>query len=1001
MAEAPTRPGRFFCHRCSAEISPHLPDYTCPRCESGFIEELPEERSAENGSTSSASTSDQNRHQFETLDQHMFTFPPGYGQFALGIFDENFEFSAGPPSEDNRETENRRERELASRQRYGARQPRARHMARRQTGRHEGVPTLEGIIQQLVNGIIAPTAIPNIGLGPWGMLHSNPMDYAWGANGLDAIITQLLNQFENTGPPPADRDKIKSLPTVQVTEEHVGSGLECPVCKEDYTAGENVRQLPCNHMFHNDCIVPWLEQKLSDCKRFVSVKVLLVKQTIDSAGAVDPVIVTMPSEVVNNTETTVRLSCNLTNPTSSVAGSHWEKDGKIIEDSADTKPNTVIQYTISKADLQSGGVYYCVFLTSPKVNSSIEVKVLPHVKAYKHSEQGNENDKGVLTCTCNSYPLPTDWQWFKVIGDKKTLITNGTERFEVRSTPEKSILSIGELDIEKDAGDYECLATNEVGSGSDKIQLRVRSRLAALWPFLGIVAEVIILVTVIFIYEKRRKPDEITDERAMRQLTIRTKMSGRETATETWGKDRPQGRGGGGEERKKQSASPKTSATSMEGATTTTTTTAAAVASSLNQGQGGEQPSAPAVVPEKREPKVSFSNAPSRKASSSVYGQNQSQAPPQPQQDDQPRNSVTVLKSDEFAQILADDGDPEGSQGSFMQRQFGAMLQPGVNKFSLRMFGSQKAVEKEQERVKSAGAWIIHPYSDFRFYWDFTMLLFMVGNLIIIPVGITFFKDETTAPWIIFNVVSDTFFLTDLVLNFRTGIVNEDNTEIILDPRKIKKKYLKTWFVVDFISSIPVDYIFLIVERGIDSEVYKTARALRIVRFTKILSLLRLLRLSRLIRYIHQWEENDTWSELYSFALFKAMSHMLCIGYGRQAPESMSDIWLTMLSMIVGATCYAMFIGHATALIQSLDSSRRQYQEKYKQVEQYMSFHKLPADFRQKIHDYYEHRFQGKMFDEESILEELNEPLREVRSWGAPGIRVPARSVSPYKSFSQ
>uniref|UniRef100_A0A8C3XTZ6 Hyperpolarization activated cyclic nucleotide gated potassium and sodium channel 2 n=1 Tax=Chelydra serpentina TaxID=8475 RepID=A0A8C3XTZ6_CHESE len=376
-------------------------------------------------------------------------------------------------------------------------------------------------------------------------------------------------------------------------------------------------------------------------------------------------------------------------------------------------------------------------------------------------------------------------------------------------------------------------------------------------------------------------------------------------------------------------------------------------------------------------------------------------------------------------------GEPRGSQASFMQRQFGAMLQPGVNKFSLRMFGSQKAVEREQERVKSAGAWIIHPYSDFRFYWDFTMLLFMVGNLIIIPVGITFFKEETTAPWIVFNVVSDTFFLMDLVLNFRTGIVIEDNTDIILDPERIKKKYLRTWFVVDFVSSIPVDYIFLIVEKGIDSEVYKTARALRIVRFTKILSLLRLLRLSRLIRYIHQWEEifhmtydlasavmriinligmmlllchwdgclqflvpmlqdfpsncwvsingmvNNSWSELYSFALFMSMSHMLCIGYGKQAPESMTDIWLTMLSMIVGATCYAMFIGHATALIQSLDSSRRQYQEKYKQVEQYMSFHKLPADFRQKIHDYYEHRYQGKMFDEDSILGELNEPLRE------------------------
>uniref|UniRef100_A0A4W3IKM7 Cyclic nucleotide-binding domain-containing protein n=1 Tax=Callorhinchus milii TaxID=7868 RepID=A0A4W3IKM7_CALMI len=324
--------------------------------------------------------------------------------------------------------------------------------------------------------------------------------------------------------------------------------------------------------------------------------------------------------------------------------------------------------------------------------------------------------------------------------------------------------------------------------------------------------------------------------------------------------------------------------------------------------------------------------------------------------------------------------------------------------------------------------WIVN---DFKFYWDLTMLLLMVGNLIIIPVGITFFKDENTTPWIVFNVVSDTFFLVDLVLNFRTGIVVEDNTEIILDPQKIKMKYLKSWFVVDFISSIPVDYIFLIVETRIDSEVYKTARALRIVRFTKILSLLRLLRLSRLIRYIHQWEEifhmtydlasavvrivnligmmlllchwdgclqflvpmlqefppdcwvslnhmvKDSWGRQYSYALFKAMSHMLCIGYGQQAPVSMSDVWLTMLSMIVGATCYAMFIGHATALIQSLDSSRRQYQEKYKQVEQYMSFHKLPGEMRQRIHDYYEHRYQGKMFDEESILGELSEPLRE------------------------
>uniref|UniRef100_A0A4W6CGH9 Hyperpolarization activated cyclic nucleotide gated potassium channel 1 n=1 Tax=Lates calcarifer TaxID=8187 RepID=A0A4W6CGH9_LATCA len=394
-------------------------------------------------------------------------------------------------------------------------------------------------------------------------------------------------------------------------------------------------------------------------------------------------------------------------------------------------------------------------------------------------------------------------------------------------------------------------------------------------------------------------------------------------------------------------------------------------------------------------------------------------------------NSVGFKGEREEAMVGFDDLEGASRQYGFMQRQFGAMMQPGVNKFSLRMFGSQKAVEKEQERVQTAGYWIIHPYSDFRFYWDLIMLIMMMGNLIIIPVGITFFSEQTTTTWLVFNVASDTIFLVDLVMNFRTGIVNEESSEIILDPKVIKMNYLKSWFVVDFLSSIPVDYIFLIVEKGFDSEVYKTARALRIVRFTKILSLLRLLRLSRLIRYIHQWEEifhmtydlasavvrifnligmmlllchwdgclqylvpllqdfppdcwvslngmvNVSWGKQYSYALFKAMSHMLCIGYGARAPVSMSDLWITMLSMIVGATCYAMFVGHATALIQSLDSSRRQYQEKYKQVEQYMSFHKLPADMRQKIHDYYEHRYQGKIFDEDNILSELNDPLKE------------------------
>lgn len=35
-------------------------------------------------------------------------------------------------------------------------------------------------------------------------------------------------------------------------------------------------------------------------------------------------------------------------------------------------------------------------------------------------------------------------------------------------------------------------------------------------------------------------------------------------------------------------------------------------------------------------------------------------------------------------------------------------------------------------------------------------------------------------------------------------------------------------------------------------------------------------------------------------------------------------------------------------------------------------------DLRARISDYFEHRYQGKFFDEDSILDELSEKLREV-----------------------
>ncbi|XP_067938483.1 E3 ubiquitin-protein ligase RNF126-B-like isoform X2 [Watersipora subatra] len=90
-------------------------------------------------------------------------------------------------------------------------------------------------------------------------VHGNPADYEWGAGGLDAIITRLLNNVEGAGPPPADANRIEKLPTVKITSRQVEMNVQCSVCFDDFTLNEDVKVLPCKHHYHKDCIVPWLE----------------------------------------------------------------------------------------------------------------------------------------------------------------------------------------------------------------------------------------------------------------------------------------------------------------------------------------------------------------------------------------------------------------------------------------------------------------------------------------------------------------------------------------------------------------------------------------------------------------------------------------------------------------------------------------------------------------------------------------------------------------------
>ncbi|KAL6907613.1 hypothetical protein ACP4OV_002652 [Aristida adscensionis] len=74
---------------------------------------------------------------------------------------------------------------------------------------------------------------------------------------------RLLDQFSRleaaAARPPASKAAVESMPSVTVA----GGGAHCAVCQEAFEPGAAGREMPCKHVYHQDCILPWLSLRNS------------------------------------------------------------------------------------------------------------------------------------------------------------------------------------------------------------------------------------------------------------------------------------------------------------------------------------------------------------------------------------------------------------------------------------------------------------------------------------------------------------------------------------------------------------------------------------------------------------------------------------------------------------------------------------------------------------------------------------------------------------------
>ncbi|RAL46172.1 hypothetical protein DM860_006326 [Cuscuta australis] len=86
-------------------------------------------------------------------------------------------------------------------------------------------------------------------------------------SGFDRLLDQLaqieVNGFGRPENPPASKSAIESMPTIQIAPAHINSDSHCAVCKDAFVLASEAREMPCKHIYHPDCILPWLSMRNS------------------------------------------------------------------------------------------------------------------------------------------------------------------------------------------------------------------------------------------------------------------------------------------------------------------------------------------------------------------------------------------------------------------------------------------------------------------------------------------------------------------------------------------------------------------------------------------------------------------------------------------------------------------------------------------------------------------------------------------------------------------
>jgi CRP-like cAMP-binding protein len=244
------------------------------------------------------------------------------------------------------------------------------------------------------------------------------------------------------------------------------------------------------------------------------------------------------------------------------------------------------------------------------------------------------------------------------------------------------------------------------------------------------------------------------------------------------------------------------------------------------------------------------------------------------------------------------------------------------------------------------------------------------------------------------EVVIEIVLLLDFVLMFNTAFYNK-RTKLVTSRRHIARHYLRTWFVPDLLSSVPVDFVLTLSKsRSVETKWFHLAydvagRSQRVVHIVRLARFMWTVLLDGSERSVFEWLLYSRYSHLLRIVwivlLIILVAHYLACGWrllfittpmrgspleeyvacfydvlqllqGQGVPTTTiaQNVYATA-AILMGSIALATIFGNVAILVSNFNANATSYQRKMESVFAVMGKLQLPPQLRERIHQYYEH----------------------------------------------